>query len=96
MTRAATALAAALMISACGPPKTVAITPGSPLGDPVQQLKLNLTAVFDAGQFERSFWSVLVRRADADTDVYSLNAGKLMMPGSAMKIVTLAVAAEVL
>ena len=96
MTRAATVLAAALVISACSPTKTVAITPAIPPRDPVEQLKLNLSAVFDAGQFERSFWSVLVRGADAETDVYSLNSGKLMMPGSAMKIVTLAAAAEVL
>ena len=44
--------------------------------------------------FERALWSVLVRRADAADDLYSLNAGKLMMPGSAMKIVTAAAALE--
>jgi D-alanyl-D-alanine carboxypeptidase/D-alanyl-D-alanine-endopeptidase (penicillin-binding protein 4) len=98
VTRAAIFLAAALVVSACGPTKTVATTPAPSLRavDPVQQLKSDLTAVFDGGQFERSFWSVLVRHVDAETDVYALNSGKLMMPGSAMKIVTLAAAAEVL
>ena len=39
---------------------------------------------------------MLVRPADSTDDLYSLNASKLMMPGSAMKIVTLAAAAELL
>ena len=38
-------------------------------------------------------WS---RPARFDDDLYSLNAAKLMMPGSAMKIVTVAAAAELL
>lgn len=98
MTRAAIALAAALAVSACGPSKTVAITPAAPLStaSPVQQLQADLAAIFDTPQFERSFWSVLVRRAESDDELYSLNAEKLMMPGSAMKIVTLAAAAELL
>ena len=39
---------------------------------------------------------MLVRPADCGDDLYSLNAAKLMMPGSAMKIVTVAAAAELL
>src|SRR4029453_12247183 len=42
------------------------------------------------------FWSVLVSSADASDDLYSLNAAKLMMPGSTMKGGTLAAAAELL
>jgi D-alanyl-D-alanine carboxypeptidase/D-alanyl-D-alanine-endopeptidase (penicillin-binding protein 4) len=56
--------------------------------------------VFNAPQFERSFWSVLIRPVDANRDsdqaMFALNPGKLMMPGSNMKILTLAAAAEVL
>jgi len=37
---------------------------------------------------------VLVRTVASRDDLYALNAGKLMMPGSAMKIVTTAAAAE--
>ena len=62
----------------------------------VQQLQADLSTIFEAPQFERSFWSVLVRPADSSDDLYSLNAGKLMMPGSAMKLVTLAASAELL
>ena len=98
MTRAAIAFAAALTVAACGSSTKVAVTPAMPAGTrtPVQQLQADLSAIFETPQFERSFWSVLVRPADSTDDLYSLNASKLMMPGSAMKIVTLAAAAELL
>jgi D-alanyl-D-alanine carboxypeptidase/D-alanyl-D-alanine-endopeptidase (penicillin-binding protein 4) len=97
VTRAALALAATLAVSACGSPR-VAVAPGTPAGTrtPIQQLHADLSSIFETPQFERSFWSVLVRRADSADDLYSLNASKLMMPGSAMKLVTLAAAAELL
>ena len=98
MTRAAIAFAAALTVAACGSSTKVAVTPATPASTrtPVQQLQADLSAIFETPQFERSFWSVLVRPADSTDDLYSLNASKLMMPGSAMKIVTLAAAAELL
>jgi D-alanyl-D-alanine carboxypeptidase/D-alanyl-D-alanine-endopeptidase (penicillin-binding protein 4) len=98
VTRAAIAVAAALAVSACGPSRTVAVTPSAPASarSPVEQLQADLSAIFETPQFERSFWSVLVRPAVSTGDLYSLNAAKLMMPGSAMKIVTVAAAAELL
>ena len=98
VTRAAIALVAVLTASACGASRTVAVTPAaSPTTrTPVQQLQADLSAIFETPQFERSFWSVLVRPAVSGDDLYALNAGKLMMPGSAMKIVTMAAAAELL
>jgi D-alanyl-D-alanine carboxypeptidase/D-alanyl-D-alanine-endopeptidase (penicillin-binding protein 4) len=74
------------------------VTPAAPVAAraAVQQLQADLSNIFETPQFERSFWSVLVRPADSFNDLYSLNAGKLMMPGSAMKLVTLAAAAELL
>jgi D-alanyl-D-alanine carboxypeptidase/D-alanyl-D-alanine-endopeptidase (penicillin-binding protein 4) len=41
-------------------------------------------------------WSVLVKTESSDAALYSLNAAKLVMPGSTMKVVTLAAAAELL
>jgi serine-type D-Ala-D-Ala carboxypeptidase/endopeptidase (penicillin-binding protein 4) len=41
-----------------------------------------------------SYWSVVVTSLKSGETLYSLNAGKLMMPASNMKIVTLAAAAE--
>ena len=95
MTRAAIALIAALAVAACGSSTRVAVAPAS-VRTPVQQLQNDLSAIFDTPQFERSFWSVLVRPAAATDDLYALNDAKLMMPGSTMKIVTLAAAAELL
>ena len=98
MTRPAIALAAALAISACGASRTVAIAPATTVATatPLQRLQADLAEIFETPQFERSFWSVLVSSADASDDLYSLNAAKLMMPGSTMKVVTLAAAAELL
>lgn len=98
MTRPAIALAAALAVSACGASRTVAIAPATTVAttSPLQRLQADLAAIFETPQFERSFWSVLVSSADAGDDLYSLNAAKLMMPGSTMKVVTLAAAAELL
>ena len=98
MTRAAIALAAAIAVSACGPAKTVAVTPApsAPGIAPAQRLQADLSAIFETPQFERSFWSVLVTPAEQGADLYSLNAAKLMMPGSVMKMLTAAAAAELL
>jgi D-alanyl-D-alanine carboxypeptidase/D-alanyl-D-alanine-endopeptidase (penicillin-binding protein 4) len=74
------------------------VTPGASATTrtPVQQLQADLSAIFDTPQFERSFWSVAVRPGGSNDDLYSLNAAKLMMPGSVMKIVTVAAAADLL
>ena len=96
--RAVIAFAAALAVTSCGGTRTIAITP-SPVAStttPLQRLQADLSAIFVTPEFERSFWSVLVSPADPGDDLYSLNAAKLMMPGSTMKIVTLAAAAELL
>jgi serine-type D-Ala-D-Ala carboxypeptidase/endopeptidase (penicillin-binding protein 4) len=96
--RAAIAFAAALAVAACGASRTIAVTPppAARTTTPLQQLHSDLSAIFETPQFERSFWSVLVSPVDPGDDLYSLNAAKLMMPGSTMKIVTLAASAELL
>ena len=98
MTRAVIALAAVLAFSACGPSKRVAAAPSAPVipRSAVEQLQVDLSAIFEAPQFERAIWSVLVGPADSSDALYSLNAAKLVMPGSTMKIVTAAAAAEIL
>jgi D-alanyl-D-alanine carboxypeptidase/D-alanyl-D-alanine-endopeptidase (penicillin-binding protein 4) len=96
--RASITLVAALAISACGPAKTVVVIPTAPAStlSAAHRLQADLSAIFQTPQFERSFWSVLVRPADSGDDLFALNAAKLMMPGSAMKVVTAAVVAELL
>jgi len=95
---AAIALAAGLFLCSCGSPKAVAVTPAAPPAAPssTERLRADLAAIFTASQFDRSFWSVLVQRPGVAEPVYALNASKLMMPGSTMKIVTAAAAAELL
>ena len=97
MTRAAIALFVALASSGCAPARTVAVVPAAAsTRSAAERLQADLSAIFEIPQFERSFWSVLVRPADSLEDLFSLNAAKLMMPGSTMKIVTVAAAAELL
>jgi D-alanyl-D-alanine carboxypeptidase/D-alanyl-D-alanine-endopeptidase (penicillin-binding protein 4) len=54
----------------------------------------DLSAIFEAPEFEHSIWSVLVRPVASDTPLYSLNASTLVMPGSNMKLLTLAAAVD--
>lgn len=97
MTRAVLALAAVLALSGCGP-RSVAVAPPSVVSTPdaAERLQADLSAIFTTPQFERSFWSVLVRPLNSSQTLYDLNSAKLMMPGSAMKIVTAAAAGELL
>src|SRR5204863_4539056 len=74
------------------PPSATAL-PG-PAVDTLQQLQHDLDTLLAAPALERGTWGVLVRSLSRDDSLYSLNAHKLMMPASNMKIVTLAVAAE--
>ena len=62
----------------------------------VRELRADLARVFGAPIMDRGVWGVDVRSLDTGERLYSLNAGKLMMPASNMKILTLAAGAEVL
>jgi D-alanyl-D-alanine carboxypeptidase/D-alanyl-D-alanine-endopeptidase (penicillin-binding protein 4) len=59
-------------------------------------LKSDLDRIFGAPVMEQGLWGVEVKSLDTGTVLYTLNARKLMMPASNMKILTLAVAAETL
>ena len=75
-------VALALSLFAQAPPASVA------------QLRHDIDAILAAPALDRGFWGVLVKSLDTDETWYSLNAGKLMMPASTMKVITLAAAAE--
>jgi serine-type D-Ala-D-Ala carboxypeptidase/endopeptidase (penicillin-binding protein 4) len=67
----------------------------SPLAQsPVASLQRDLDALLAAPGLERGFWGVLVQPVGRDETLYAVNAGKLMLPASTMKVVTLAAAAE--
>src|SRR5580704_13188143 len=75
--------------------------PAAPSGAPaapfpraaLADLQRDLDRTLSAPSGEHGYWGVLVKSLKTDETLYSLNAHKLMMPASAMKIVTLAAAA---
>lgn len=97
MRRAAFALVVLITAPACAPKAVVAV-PAAPqtvsASAQLDALRNELNAIFQAPAFERSFWSVLVKHAASGQVIYEQNGDKLVMPGSTLKIVTAAVAAE--
>jgi D-alanyl-D-alanine carboxypeptidase/D-alanyl-D-alanine-endopeptidase (penicillin-binding protein 4) len=91
-------LALALSVApACATHQAAAQSQGRPANTrAVRQLQSELAQVFRAPIMARGAWGVEVRSLDSGERLYSLDAGKLMMPASNMKIVTLAGAAETL
>lgn len=59
-------------------------------------LASDLNRIFAAPVMEHGLWGVAIKSLDTGKVIYALNARKLMMPASNMKIVTLAAAAEIL
>jgi serine-type D-Ala-D-Ala carboxypeptidase/endopeptidase (penicillin-binding protein 4) len=62
----------------------------------VRELRDNLTNVFNAPINERGVWGIDIRSLDTGERLFDMNAGKLMMPASNMKVLTLSAAADVL
>jgi serine-type D-Ala-D-Ala carboxypeptidase/endopeptidase (penicillin-binding protein 4) len=57
-------------------------------------LRRDIDGILSRPALERAYWGILVRSLAANDSLYALNAGKLMMPASNMKIVTLLTAAD--
>jgi D-alanyl-D-alanine carboxypeptidase/D-alanyl-D-alanine-endopeptidase (penicillin-binding protein 4) len=73
--------------------------PASPDARPsraVRQLQSDLGAIFGAPIMARGTWAVEVRSLATGERLYALGSGRLMMPASNMKILTMAAAAETL
>jgi serine-type D-Ala-D-Ala carboxypeptidase/endopeptidase (penicillin-binding protein 4) len=62
----------------------------------VRQLRRDLGQVFGAPIAARGVWGVDIRSLDTGERLFELDAGKLMMPASNLKILTLAAAADTL
>jgi D-alanyl-D-alanine carboxypeptidase/D-alanyl-D-alanine-endopeptidase (penicillin-binding protein 4) len=99
----AIAVALAFACSACQPASTrsvVRFAPGQAVpavpSSTVTALQHDIDRILAAPTLSRGFWGVLVKSLARDETWYSLNAGKLMMPASAMKVITLAATAETL
>jgi len=93
LTRTPFSAALILAMAACGPRHaTLAPPPPSPSATAV--LQKDLSAIFEAPEFQRSLWSVLVQPVSSESTLYALNPSKLVMPGSNMKLLTLAAAVD--
>jgi len=60
----------------------------------LDQLQHDIDAILGSPALQRGFWGVLVKPVDRDEIWYAANAGRLMMPASSLKVVTLAAAAD--
>lgn len=87
-------LLAGLLLSACHPTPVPVVVPLLPSGVRFAQLRHTIDGLISAPALDRGTWGIAVRSMDRNETLYSLNAGKLMMPASTLKVVTLAVAAD--
>jgi len=82
-------------------PKSNAARPGDPSAraastDSAATLRRDIDSLVADPTLTHGYWGVLVKSLKADETMYELNAHKLLMPASNMKIVTLAAAAATL
>jgi D-alanyl-D-alanine carboxypeptidase/D-alanyl-D-alanine-endopeptidase (penicillin-binding protein 4) len=95
-------LVLALALSAGCAAKAAPVAPGTTAqgsartAAAVRDLRTQLATVFNAPVTAHATWGVEVRSLDRGDVLFALNAGRLMMPASNMKILTLAAAAEAL
>ena len=95
--RNSTLLAVALTAGACAhagrPSAAAGVAPLKP-SSAIVELRSAIDTLLRDPLLSRGSWGVLVKSLKDDETLYEVNAGKLMMPASCMKIVTLAAAAE--
>src|SRR6185436_16577728 len=86
-------LLAASLLAACGSRQTPAVTPAT-LGRDAAAISLRrtVTRILGLPALEPATWGVAIKSLSTGESLYSLNARKLLLPGSNMKVVTLAVA----
>jgi len=91
----ATIALAALALSTCHP-KPHTVHPSTVARSSVDDLRHDIDAILAAPALAQGFWGVSIKSTSTGDVLYQLNARKLMMPASTMKIVTLAAAADIL
>jgi D-alanyl-D-alanine carboxypeptidase/D-alanyl-D-alanine-endopeptidase (penicillin-binding protein 4) len=84
--------AVALFASACGGPQQVLYAAQST--DRIRQLQTLINTAIGDPALERATWGIAVRSLPRGENLYTSGDGRLLLPASAMKIVTLAAAAE--
>src|SRR5437868_3448155 len=83
-----------VLLSSCrhAPPATV--VSGSAPSAAVKRLGTDIDRILSEPALEHASWGIVVRSLESDQILYSINPHKLLLPGSNLKIVTLAAAAE--
>jgi serine-type D-Ala-D-Ala carboxypeptidase/endopeptidase (penicillin-binding protein 4) len=82
-------------LTGCAKPPPVAPAPSpAAVVDPLQQLGRDLDGLLDRPGHLHGTWGVLVQSLKGNERLYERNARTLMVPASAMKLVTVAAAAE--
>ena len=84
--KGALALVLLLVVPACHAAPRVAVVPAPPVAAGVTRLQRDIETILARPALARSYWGILVRSARSGDTLYSLNAGKLLMPGSTLKI----------
>jgi D-alanyl-D-alanine carboxypeptidase/D-alanyl-D-alanine-endopeptidase (penicillin-binding protein 4) len=84
----------AVGLAACRVAPRPNLIPASPASGAVLHLQRDIDGLIGAPSLEHSSWGVVVRSLANDVTLYALNARRLLVPASTMKIVTLAAAAE--
>ena len=90
------ALAATVGCSAHAAPQTAPAIAKKESVEAVRRLRADLSTVFNGPVMAHATWGVHVRSLDHGDTLFAHNAGKLMMPASNQKILTVAAAAETL
>src|SRR5580765_3733733 len=85
------AVAFGVLLAACHP---LPAHPAPPAPPALPALVRDIDALLAAPALAHGYWGVLVTSLKTGETLYALNAKRLMMPASNMKIVTLAAAAE--
>ena len=89
------ALAVALALTGCATNRPSPPLPASPALPALPALVRDIDAILSQPALQHGYWGVVVKSLDKDDEtLYAMNARKLMLPASNMKIVTLAAAAE--
>jgi len=86
------AIVVALAATACA--TTTRPSPASPAAPPLPALARDLDAILAQPALQHGYWGVVVKSLARDETLFAVNARKLMLPASSMKVVTLAAAAE--
>jgi serine-type D-Ala-D-Ala carboxypeptidase/endopeptidase (penicillin-binding protein 4) len=94
MSEAFGAALVALLLSGCHPTPESRPIRSAAEASPIHQLQRDVDAILADPALQHGYWGVVAKSLARGDTLYSVNADKLMMPASNMKIVTLAAAAE--